>query len=164
MIYFIDASSLLKLYRAEPGTDTMRELLRGENSDEMYISDHIALEVIVRLNKLRRTARRRDRRLLDRSIATFNADRAEYLNVSFVQPEVIERGEALAAEFDDAGAGTLDIIHLSTALHVQSTVPDERLVFVVSDRKLRHVVRRAGMAVFDPETQPLSELGPHPML
>jgi predicted nucleic acid-binding protein len=160
VIFFVDASSLVKLYREETGTETMRALFgRPDCPGAFFISDHVALEVFIRLNRLKRTSTRRERRGFQKAIDRFELDRSEHLNVLSVDPTTLARSRALALRFDDSGAGTLDFIHLASAHHVTKTLPREPLVFVVSDRKLRHLVSRSGISVFDPECQQVGDLG-----
>lgn len=160
MIFFLDASSLVKLYHQEAGTETMRELFRQPDyAGAFFSSDHVVLEVVVTINKLRRIAPRRQRREFDYALDRFEYDRSQYLNILEVQASTMRETEFLAADYANSGAGTLDFIHLASALAVQSVLPGEQLVFLVSDRKLKHLVRRGGLQVFDPEQQELKELG-----
>ncbi|HEX8242963.1 MAG TPA: type II toxin-antitoxin system VapC family toxin, partial [Longimicrobium sp.] len=145
MILFVDASSLVKRYHEEVGSDTMDALFRPRDPErEFYISDHIGLEVFVRLGKLSRTGPGRARKSLRHRLRRFTSERADYFNIVKVDVHLVSEAEVLAARFADSGAGTLDLIHLASALQVQRNAPNEPLVFVASDRKLKHVATRAG--------------------
>ena len=160
MILFLDASSLLKLYLEESGSAMMRALFEANRfTGRFYLSDHVALEVQVRLNRLGRVVSRRERRALRSGFRQFATHRSNHLNILTVDHGLIAEAEALAAQYADSGAGTLDLIHLASARRVQRSVPGERLVFVASDRKLRHVARRAGFRTFDPERERTEDLG-----
>ena len=160
MIYFVDASALVKLYHEEVGTEVMQELLDDpDRIARFYISDHVGLEVVVRLNRVKRSLPRSERRRLRSAIASCDEDRARSLNVLPAEPNLVRSAESLASSFADSGAGTLDMIHLASALQVQQNVPGEQLVFVVSDRKLKYVATRAGFPTFDPERERAEQLG-----
>jgi predicted nucleic acid-binding protein len=160
VIAFLDASALIKLYRVEPGTDTMRTLLgRKEWVGAFFISDHVALEVQVRMHKLIRTSRGRTRRELAAAATRFSRDRSDHLNELAVGPPIVARAEELAATFAKSGAGTLDLLHAASALHIRQALPAEPLTFVASDRKLKHLAVLAGFPVFDPECDPPGVLG-----
>jgi predicted nucleic acid-binding protein len=159
VIVFLDASALIKLYREEPGTATMRSLMGSkEMLGSFFISDHVGLEVKVRLHRLIRTSRGRTRRAFAQAVSRFALDRREHLNELAVSPRIVSRAEALAAAFPGSGAGTLDLIHAASAQHVQQVLPSEPLTFVASDRKLKHLAAAAGLRVFDPERDPLAAL------
>jgi len=160
VIVFLDASALVKLYHDESGTDTVHALLNEPSlAGRFFISDHVSLEVFVRLNRIRRSSARRDRRRLRFALNSFDRDRRRHLTVLQVDPQLIATAEAYAGAFPDSGAGTLDLIHLASAFQVQRDVPGERLVLVAADRKLRHVAKRAGLRTFDLEQERPEDLG-----
>ena len=152
MIFFLDASALVKLYRDEAGSRAMRSLFESpEHKDAFFISDVVALEVLVRLAKLGRAGGREGRRDQRRLMAAYARHRTRFLNVVGTEPGVLESAESLAIEYDDSGAGTLDLLHAAFARQLQRTVAEEPLVFVVADRKLRSLVERIGFRTLDPE-------------
>ncbi len=52
MIFFVDASALEKLYHDEVGAEAMRQLFwRPEHQNAFFVTDMVALEVLVRLDK-----------------------------------------------------------------------------------------------------------------
>ena len=153
MIFFLDASAVVKLYRDEEGSHAMRSLFKDPvNKGSLFISDLGALEVLVRLAKLGRMGDRKERRDHRRLAAMYARHRARYLNVVGTEPDVLEGAESLAIEYDDAGAGTLDLLHAASARQLQRTIPEQPLVFVVADRKLRSLAERIGFQSLDPES------------
>jgi uncharacterized protein len=164
VIFFLDASSLVKLYHQERGSETMREIFRrSEYVGAFFTSDLVALEVVVTLYKLQRIAPRKLRRAFGSALNRFEYDRSQYLNILEVQPSIIRMAEFLLMSRRESGAGTLDFVHVASAFHVRSTLPDEELVFIVSDRKLKSLVERIGLQAFDPERQGMDDLG-HPRI
>ncbi|HEX6749125.1 MAG TPA: type II toxin-antitoxin system VapC family toxin [Longimicrobium sp.] len=154
MILFLDASALVKLYLEESGSSAMRDMFEARRfSGRFYISDYVGLEVFVRLHKHKRSASRQGRRAFQHGLRQFETHRARNFNVLALERHLLLDAEVLATRFTDSGAGTLDLIHLASAFQVQRNVPDEKLVFVAADRKLRHVAQRAGFRTFDPEQE-----------
>lgn len=152
MIFFLDASALVKLYHDETGAETIRELFgRPELQGGFFVSEIILLEVLVRLTRQARRGGRRERRKLQHVLREHARHRAEYLTVLDFEPGIVKDAESIAIQYRDSGAGTLDLLHAASARQVQETVPDEPLVFVVADRKLRSLVERIGFRILDPE-------------
>lgn len=152
MIFFLDASALVKLYHEEDGADTIRELFRRpELQGTFFVSELIALEVLVRLTRQARSGGRRERRKLQHVLAEHARHRDEYLTVLDLDPGLIRDAEQIAVKYRDSGAGTLDLLHAASARQVQEAVPGELLVFVVADRKLRALLERIGFRTLDPE-------------
>jgi predicted nucleic acid-binding protein len=159
MLFFLDASSLVKLYIHETGSETMRALFqRPDTAGSFFTSDHVALEVLVTLGRNLIRADRKKRRAFLGAVERFVSDRSRYLNVVTVESGVVAAADAIAVAYADSGAGTLDLLHLAAADHIQRTFSDEPLVFVVADRKLRSLARRAGFLIFDPENDGVESL------
>jgi predicted nucleic acid-binding protein len=152
VIFFLDASALVKLYHDEAGSEAMRALFKSrEYKKAFFISDLVALEVLVRLAKQGRSVGRKERRRLHRAMTTYARNREEDVTIIAAGPGVVREAESFAFTYSDSGAGTLDLLHAASARQVQEIVPDEPLVFVVADRKLRAVVERIGFRTLDPE-------------
>ena len=152
MIFFLDASALVKLYQDEVGSEAMRALIkRPEHKDAFFVSDIVALEVLVRLAKQGRSGGRTERRRLRRVMMAYAQNREETLHIVTAGSSVVREAESFAFAYSDSGAGTLDLLHAASARQVQAMVPEKPLVFVVADRKLRAVVERIGFRTFDPE-------------
>ena len=154
MILFLDASALLKLYREEVGSSTMRALMeRTELNDAIFISDVVALEVLVRLAKQGRSSDRKERREARRALAEYTHHRGDLLQQLATETEVVRDAQVAALQYGDSGAGTLDLLHAVFAARLQRRVPHRPLLFVVADRKLRHLAERIGLRTFDPEAE-----------
>lgn len=152
MIFFLDASALVKLYQDEVGSAAMHALIeRPEHRDAFFVSDIVALEVFARLAKQARSGGRKERLRLQRVMMTYAHNRDENLHIVTASPSVVRDAESFAFTYSDSGAGTLDLLHAASARQVQGMVPEKPLVFVAADRKLRSVVERIGFRTFDPE-------------
>jgi hypothetical protein len=158
VIYFVDASALVKLYHEEIGTAVMQELLDDpDRIARFYISDHVGLEVVVRLNKVRRSLPRSERRRMRSAIASFD----ERSRAPSERPPRGARpgsfhgiaGQQLC-RFRRRNAG-----HDPSRFRLAGAADGEQLVFVVSDRKLKYVATRAGFPTFDPEREQAEHLG-----
>lgn len=161
MILFLDASSLVKLYHEETGAETMRELFqRPELKGSFFVSELVALEVVVRLTKGARARGRMSRRRLGRLLKAHADHRRVYLTVLEVKTEQVGEAESIAVGYRDSGAGTLDLLHAASAQQVSELVPHEPLVFVAADRKLRSLAERIGFRTFDPESGDPALLSP----
>jgi predicted nucleic acid-binding protein len=161
VIFFVDASALVKLYHDEVGADVMRNLFRHpEYKGSFFISDVVALEVLVRLAKRGRVGGRKERRTFIRMMKMHGHHRVESLNVIALEAGVVRNAESLAVLHSDSGAGTLDLVHAASARQVQERLPDRPLTFVVADRKLRSLVERLGFRTFDPERGDPAQLAP----
>lgn len=161
MIFFLDASSLVKLYHDEAGAETMRALFRRpELYGAFFVSELVSLEVVVRLAKDARTGGRTARRRRDRVLRQHASHRDAFFTVLDLEPRVVQEAESIAIQYSDSGAGTLDLLHAASAQQVGELVPHEPLVFVVADRKLRSLAERIGFRTFDPESGDPALLSP----
>jgi uncharacterized protein with PIN domain len=152
VIFFLDASSVVKLYQEEVGSETMHALIETpEYKGAFFVSEIVALEVFVRLAKQGRSAGRKERRRVRRVMMTYAQNREQNLIVVASEAGLVRDAESFAFTYSDSGAGTLDLLHAASARQVQEIVPDEPRVFVAADRKLRAVVERIGFRTFDPE-------------
>jgi predicted nucleic acid-binding protein len=151
VILFLDASSLVKLYHDETGAETMRELFRRRDlKGSFFVSELVALEVVVRLTRGARAGGRIRRRRLGRLLQAHADHRRTYLTVLGVEKELVGEAESIAIEYSDSGAGTLDLLHTASAKHARQ-IANDPLVFVAADRKLRSLAERIGFRTFDPE-------------
>jgi len=160
VILFLDASSLVKLYHDETGAETMRELFRRSDlKGSFFVSELVALEVVVRLTKGARAGGRIRRRRLGRLLKAHADHRRVYLTVLEVETALVGEAESIAIEYSDSGAGTLDLLHTASARQARE-IADEPLVFVAADRKLRTLAERIGFRTFDPENGDPALLSP----
>lgn len=154
MIFFLDASALIKLYREETGSSALHALLvRPDPKPSLFISDMVALEVLVHLVKQGRSEDRKERRSARVALAAYADDRVNRLNTFDTEPRMVRDAEAAALRYRDSGAGTLDLLHAASALRLRLRAPDQPFVFVVADRKLRHLAERIGLRTLDPEAE-----------
>jgi len=159
MIFFLDASSVVKLYHDERGSETMHVLFgRPEYEAAFFVSDLVSLEVLVRLAKQGRGGGRNVRRAFHRVVKTYVHHRDEKLNVVDVDSGVVRSAGSIAMVYSSSGAGTLDLLHAASTRQVQKLAPEQPLVFVAADRKLRSLVERIGFRTFDPESGDLALL------
>lgn len=154
MILFLDASALVKLYHEERGTRIMRTLfVDPEYVDAIFASDLVMLEVLARLTKHTRLGGRKVQRDFRRKLKMYAYDREQHLSMISTDKGVIQDAERIAVQYRDSGAGTLDLLHVAAARHLQRMLPEQPLVFVVADRKLRSLVERIGFRTLDPEAR-----------
>jgi len=146
-LVFFDTSALVKAYVEEPGSDAVKEIIdrfRGS----LWLTDHVALEVLaafaykVRDRKLERFEYRRAR-------AEFFADFPLIFNRIPVDESVMGTAMSLADDHRRIAAGSLDLLHVASALHADI---GEDLTIVCADRAMRNLAAAAGLGVFNPET------------
>jgi predicted nucleic acid-binding protein len=129
---YVDASVLLRVVLGEPG------ILREWRRATRWISS-----ALIRLECLRTLDRARVRfELADESLAARRNDVLAYLEafeLVDLDPNVLAR----AADPFPTALGTLDAVHLSTALLVRARVPD--LVMATHDRELAIAARSLGL-------------------
>jgi uncharacterized protein len=129
---YVDASVLLRVVLGEPG------ILREWRRATRWISSEL-----IRLECLRTLDRARVRfELADESLAARRGDVLAYLEafeLVDLDPNVLAR----AADPFPTALGTLDAVHLSTALLVRARVPD--LVMATHDRELAIAARSLGL-------------------
>lgn len=159
MPLFLDASALVKLYRAESGSRTMHEIAgRSDEWGDPFISDHVALEVVSTL-----AARYRGGELsrsdYDDALREFDLDYPDRFNVVEVGAEAIERAIVLSRTYFDSGAKTRDLIHVVSA-RIVADVEDFPVVVVSCDKGMKALAARVGFDVFDPLSDDIRALTP----
>ncbi|HEX2202916.1 MAG TPA: type II toxin-antitoxin system VapC family toxin [Longimicrobium sp.] len=156
---FLDTSALVKAYVEERGTESVRGLLaRGDT--ELFLSKHVALETLATF-----AYKLRDQQITTRRYREIRADfYATYqrYNVVPVTDDTIETAIDLADQHRKLGVGSVDLIHVATALEIQARVPETPLTIICADRSMRLLARAAGFEVFDPETDDVARLGVPP--
>lgn len=156
---FLDTSALVKAYVEERGTESVRTLLARMDT-ELFLSKHVALETLATF-----AHRVRDQRLSPRRYreirAEFYATFRRY-NVASVTDDTLETAIELADRHRKLGVGSVDLIHVATALEIQARDPETPLTIVCADRSMRLLARAAGFEVFDPETDDVARLGVPP--
>lgn len=153
---FIDTSALAKAYLDEPGSEAVRTVL-DHMRGVIYLSDHVALEVLATLAyKLRdqKLEPSRYRKLR----AAFLQQYVESFNRVEVDRDVIQTAIQLADTHRKLGVGAVDLIHVATAMRVRDD-DGVSLTVVCADRSMRLLASAAGFRVFDPERDDPSRLG-----
>ena len=156
---FLDTSALVKAYVEERGTDSVRTLMTRLDT-ELLLSKHVALETLATFAyKVRdqQLTPRRYREIRAESYATYRR-----YNVVSVTEDTLETAIELADRHRKLGVGSVDLIHVATALEIQARDPETPLTIVCADRSMRLLARAAGFEVFDPETDDVARLGVPP--
>jgi predicted nucleic acid-binding protein len=148
-VIFLDTSALVKPYLRETGADAVTALLKRAHG-EIYISTHVTLEVVATF-----AYKYRDRQLTSRGYRRlrrdFLADLPGAFQVLPVDEETLDRALLLSDQHFALGVGSLDLLHVATAMHLQ-VIGAGWPVIVTSDRAMRNLAAAAGFEVFDPET------------
>lgn len=160
-MYFIDTSALLKAYREERGSETVREAFRLLGRS-VFVSDLVTIEALG---------------TFVRKLRGHEITEAEYLNlyqqlqtnlqhlfyVVPVNADVVERAYRRIHMYRDRKAGAIDHIHVCTAEYLQSLYPAETVHIMCSDEGLAFIAGEMGFEVFDPERDSLSSLDLTPL-
>jgi uncharacterized protein len=156
-VIFLDTSALVKAYVDEPGTDAVRTLLQ-RRAGELFLSDHVALETLATFAYQHRDSRI-SKSVYRRARAAFLLDYAGLFAQVDVTPDVLESAMRLAHDYRKLGVGSLDLVHVATALHLQSLRQRSSITVACADRSMRLLASAAGFEVFDPENDDVARLG-----
>ena len=128
MIVYLDASVAVSLIKDEAGSDAVRELLDGLVDDA-----HLVLSGRLLETEMRRTARR-----MGISMAAVDSTMDALAIVEHEKSDFRRAGT-----FDSGNLGSLDALHLATALRVQADV------MLTRDRSLATACEAEGLALLD---------------
>lgn len=128
MIVYLDASVAVSLIKDEAGSDAVRELLDGLIDDA-----HLVLSGRLLETEMRRTAKR-----LGISMAAVDSTMDALAIVEHEKSDFHRAGT-----FDSGNLGSLDALHLATALRVQADV------MLTRDRSLAAACEAEGLALLD---------------
>lgn len=146
MIY-LDSCALVKLIRAEDGSNALQEWL-DERADELTVTSELSRAEVLRT--IRRNNHRDTGELIDpAALANELAEAAEVLAAVAhiaVDTDVLDRAGAVTASM----IRTLDAVHLVSAAHWDPS--DVELV--TYDRRLAAAATDAGMTVVAPDDGP----------
>ncbi|HKP75682.1 MAG TPA: type II toxin-antitoxin system VapC family toxin [Longimicrobiaceae bacterium] len=153
---FWDASALAKGFTSEPGSDNVLgafTISRGRG----FVSEFVMIEVLTVLAKHYRAG------LFSKAgyataVSEFFRDYPRGFNLVEVDEAVRRRTVGLAQSLKAMSLGALDLLHLSTAVQVQSLVAPHQVVFASADGALLAAARGRGLATYNPERDPLSAL------
>lgn len=146
-IYYLDASSITKLYlRDERGTEFMDELVRGRAPGKRLVTSAISI-VEVKAAISRRVRDIANRRTL---IRAYDNDWREIFETSPISESIIMDAGAIAEE---RRLRSGDAIHLATALAVAAVAPGSPQMFMVSsDAELLTASHETQIDALDPQT------------
>ena len=146
-IYYLDASSITKLYlRDERGTEFMDKLVRERVPGERLVTSEISI-VEVKAAISRRVRNIANRRAL---IRAYDNDWREIFETSPVSETIIISASKIAEE---RRLRSGDAIHLATALAVAAVAPGSPRMFMVSsDTELLTASHETRLGALDPQT------------
>ena len=146
-IYYLDASSIVKLYlRDERGTEFMDKLVRERVLGDRLVTSEISI-VEVKAAISRRIDDAADRSLL---IRAYDNDWREIFETSPVSETIIISAGKIAEE---RRLRSGDAIHLATALAVAAVSPGAPRMFMVSsDTELLTASHETRLGALDPQT------------
>ena len=146
-IYYLDASSIVKLYlRDERGTEFMDKLVRERVPGERLVTSAISV-VEVKAAISRRVRNIANRRAL---IRAYDNDWREIFETSPVSETIIISAGKIAEE---RRLRSGDAIHLATALAVAAVAPGAPRMFMVSsDTELLTASHETRLGALDPQT------------
>lgn len=146
-IYYLDASSITKLYlRDERGTEFMDKLVRERVPGERLVTSEISI-VEVKAAISRRVRNIANRRAL---IRAYDNDWREIFETSPVSETIIISASKIAEE---RRLRSGDAIHLATALAVAAVAPGSPRMFMVSsDTELLTASHETLLGALDPQT------------
>ena len=151
---FLDASALAKAYLDEEGSTNIQGVLAREDGT-LFISEFVALEVLTTLRTAYREAPRPEyQRVVDR----FRVDYPARFSVVEVDAAIRASAMDLTTWRRTAKARSMDVLHLATALWLQSARRAGEVTMVTSDHDLAALSKECGLRTFDPGREPLAAL------
>lgn len=151
---FLDASALAKAYLDEEGTHNVEGVL-DRSAGEVFISDLVALEVLTTIRiAFRNAAYAEYKDALDQ----FRADHPARFSILEVDAAVRTSAMGLTTHHRQARARSMDVLHLATALRLQSGSRSREVTLVTSDHDLADLAKQCGLRTFDPSREPLAAL------
>lgn len=149
-LYYLDTSALAKRYVTEVGSVWIREITDPSFENVLVISEIAIVEVF---SVLAYKAHRNEISSVNtENLRTAFLDHVEYEYVSVkLDSEVLVFSRHLVTKHISYKLRTLDAIHLSSALRVQSAFAEE-MVFVCADDNLIKCAGAEGLKVEDPRS------------
>jgi predicted nucleic acid-binding protein len=156
-VIFLDTSALVKAYIDEPGSEAVRAVIHRSDRSLVF-SDHVALETLATFAYMRRD--KRISRSKYRKVRTaFLADYKNRFERLLVGADILQTAMRLAHDHWKLGVGTVDLIHVATALHLCQAESPPSITVACADRSMRLLASAAGFQVFDPENDDVARLG-----
>jgi predicted nucleic acid-binding protein len=153
-VLFLDASALIKAYVEEAGDATVRALVLRARGD-LFLSEFVALEVLTSIRNVHRGTPR-ERYLA--AVQRFWSDYPSRFSRVEVDGKVVSDAIALTTSRREARARSLDVLHLATALRLQTSSGVAAVTMVTSDQDLAALSKECGLRTFDPSREPLAAL------
>lgn len=154
---FLDTSALVKGYVNELGSDAVRKILRSRVG-ELFLSDHVALETLATFAYQLRD-RRISKSVYRRARSEFASDYSRLFERVNVTSDVLESAMGLAHRYRKMGVGSIDLIHIATAMQIRAEWSPPSITVACADRSMRLLASAAGFEVFDPENDDVARLG-----
>lgn len=151
---FLDASALTKAYVDELGDANVRGLLLRARG-ALYLSEFVALEVLTSIRNAHRGLPRQD---YLNAVQRFWTDYESRFGVVEVNGKVVADALSLTTQNRGARARSMDVLHVATALRLQSGGRAREGTIVTSDRDMADLASECGLRTFDPSREPLSAL------
>jgi predicted nucleic acid-binding protein len=157
-VFFLDASALAKAYLDEEGTTNIQGVI-SRDGRSVFLSEFVALEV---LTTLRTAYRESPRPVYQRAVERFRADYPSRFSVVDVNETIRASAMDLTTWRRTARARAMDVLHLATALWLQSARRTHEVTMVTSDQDLAALSKECGLRTFDPSREPLAALQGRP--
>ena len=152
---FFDASALVKGYLSEQGASNVRAAI-VRLAGRCFITEFVALEVLTTLSKRFRATTIKKRVYRD-ARALFLSEIPSTYRMFEVHDSVLQSAFVLADTHRRVSVSAMDILHVASALELQSTL-NGPLVLVSSDQGFLALAHECGLRTFNPETQPFGNL------
>jgi predicted nucleic acid-binding protein len=152
---FLDASAVVKAYLTETGSSEVRSTI-DTLEGSLYLTPHVVLEVLSAFAKKLR-ANEVDRRVYRAARNAFLAELG-LLTVLDVEPRLFAAAQALVDRHRRLAVGAMDLLHVASALRLQSMIRRKSVIVASSDHAFLALARATGLRTFDPETESFGEL------
>jgi predicted nucleic acid-binding protein len=150
----MDSSAVVKLYVEEDGTSTMRAIL-SRRGGSLFASEFVALEV---LTVIRVALRKESAAVYETALDQFRIDFPGSYNLVEVDADTRRLACDLTTRHRTTRARSMDLLHLATAMRLQSSRRARDVTIVTSDHDLATLAQHSGLAAFDPSREPLAAL------
>lgn len=152
---FWDTSALLKAYIPEPGSSTVKTILKRMDG-RLLLTTHVALEVLAGLSKALRSGILTPE-LHQQGRSEFLRRYAHNFRVVDLPGAAVWHAFSLTSTYRQVSVGAMDLLHVASALELRAR-NREPFIIACSDRALTAVARASGLTTFDPETESLEVL------
>jgi predicted nucleic acid-binding protein len=153
---FLDASAVVKAYVTEQGSGTLIGVL-ARMRGRLFLTPHVVLEALSTFAKQHRS----DviaKRVYHAARSSFLRDVGLTYTVLEVESPVFSAANDLVDRHRQLSVGAMDVLHVASALELQSAFPVNPVVLASADRGLLRLARATGMKTFNPEVDPLQAL------